>query len=54
MVNRPGLGEGLIFPVRHRPAPGARGYRRVALRHDVSTVHSGDRHVLGIIFHNAL
>ncbi|MGH3717632.1 MAG: 2OG-Fe(II) oxygenase [Pseudonocardiaceae bacterium] len=54
MVARPGLGEGLIFPVRHRPVPGARGYRRVTLRHGVSTVHSGDRHVLGIIFHNAL
>jgi hypothetical protein len=54
MVTLPGLGEGLIFPVRHRPVPGARGYRRVALRHGVSAVHSGDRHVLGIIFHNAL
>jgi hypothetical protein len=53
MVARPGLGQGLIFPVRHRPIPAARGYRRVAIRHGVSTVHSGQRHVLGIIFHNA-
>nr|WP_250549152.1 2OG-Fe(II) oxygenase [Pseudonocardia sp. H11422] len=53
MVARPGLGQAVIFPVRHRPVPGTRGHRRVALRHGVSAVHSGERHVLGIIFHNA-
>jgi uncharacterized protein len=53
IVVRPGLGQAVIFPVRHRPIPGARGYRRVALRHGVSAVHSGHRNVLGIIFHNA-
>jgi hypothetical protein len=53
MVVRPGLGQAVIFPVRHRPVPGARGYRRVALRHGVSAVHHGSRHVLGIIFHDA-
>ena len=53
LVARPGLGQGIIFPVRHRPVPGARGYKRVAMRHGVSAVHSGRRHVLGIIFHNA-
>lgn len=53
MVARPALGEAVIFPVRHRPVRGVRGYRRVALRHGVSAVHSGDRHVLGVIFHNA-
>jgi hypothetical protein len=53
MVVRPGLGQAVIFPVRHRPVPGARGYRRVALRHGVSAVHHGRRHVLGIIFHDA-
>ncbi|WP_020668764.1 2OG-Fe(II) oxygenase [Amycolatopsis nigrescens] len=53
MVARPGLGQGLVFPVRHRPVPGARGFRRVAMRHGVSAVHSGQRHVLGVIFHNA-
>lgn len=52
-VARPGRGQGLIFPVRHRPVPGARGYRRVAMRHGVSTVRSGQRLVLGIIFHDA-
>jgi uncharacterized protein len=53
MVARPGLGEAVIFPVRHRPRRGARGYHRVQVRHGVSSVHSGSRHVLGIIFHNA-
>lgn len=53
VVVRPGLGQAVIFPVRHRPVRGTRGYRRVVLRHGVSAVHSGDRHVLGVIFHNA-
>jgi hypothetical protein len=53
MVARPGLGQAVIFPVRHRPVPGSRGYRRVALRHGVSAVHHGSRYVLGIIFHDA-
>ena len=53
MVARPRQGEAVIFPVRHRPKLGTRGYHRVQLRHGVSAVHSGDRHVLGIIFHNA-
>ena len=53
VVLRPGLGEAVIFPVRHRPKQGARGYHRVQMRHGVSAVHTGDRHVLGVIFHNA-
>ncbi|GAA4881901.1 2OG-Fe(II) oxygenase [Pseudonocardia benzenivorans] len=53
MVLRPGQGEAVIFPVRHRPRRGSRGFHKVQLRHGVSAVHSGDRHVLGIIFHNA-
>jgi hypothetical protein len=53
VVVRPGLGQGVIFPVRDRPVPGARGYKRVAMKHGVSTVHRGRRFVLGIIFHNA-
>ena len=52
-VARPELGQGLVFPVRYRPVPSVRGYKRVQLRHGVSTVHSGQRHVLGIVFHNA-
>ena len=46
-------GEGVIFPVHHRPVRGARGFYRTTLRHGVSRVLSGQRHVLGIIFHDA-
>lgn len=53
MVARPGLGQAVVFPVSHRPTPGSRGHRRVQMRHGVSAVHTGERHVLGIIFHNA-
>jgi hypothetical protein len=53
MVARPSQGEAIIFPVRHRPKQGTRGHHRVQMRHGVSAVHSGERHVLGIIFHNA-
>jgi uncharacterized protein len=53
IVLRPRQGEAVVFPVHHRPRHGARGYHRVQMRHGVSAVHSGSRHVLGIIFHNA-
>ena len=46
-------GQGVIFATRHRPVPGARGFKRVVMRHGVSTVHSGRRSTLGVIFHNA-
>ena len=46
-------GDAVIFPVRHRPVAGARGPHRVQMRHGVSRVLSGVRHVLGIIFHDA-
>jgi uncharacterized protein len=53
IVVRPGLGQGIVFPVRERPVAGARGPKRVAMRHGVSTVRSGRRLALGIIFHDA-
>ena len=53
MVARPSQGQAVIFAVRNRPQRGARGYRRVQLRHGVSAVHTGARNVLGVIFHNA-
>jgi hypothetical protein len=53
VVARPGRGEAFIFPTRHRPVPGKRGPKRVAMRHGVSTVHTGERTTLGVIFHNA-
>jgi hypothetical protein len=53
VVARLGRGEALLFPTRDRPVPGKRGPKRVAMRHGVSTVHSGERTTLGVIFHNA-
>ncbi len=46
-------GEGVIFPVHHRPVEGTRGVYRVNMRHGVSRIRSGARHTLGIIFHDA-
>jgi len=46
-------GEGVIFPVHHRPVQGARGVYRVNMRHGVSRLRSGRRHTLGVIFHDA-
>ncbi len=46
-------GDGVVFPVRHRPVQGTRGTYRVNLRHGVSRLRSGHRHTLGVIFHDA-
>jgi hypothetical protein len=46
-------GDGVLFPVRHRPVRGARGWYRAAMRHGVSRLRSGRRLTLGIIFHDA-
>jgi len=46
-------GEGVIFPVHHRPVQGTRGIYRVNMRHGVSRLRSGRRHTLGVIFHDA-
>jgi len=48
-----GQGNGVIFPVHHRPVQGKRGVYRVTMRHGVSRVRSGHRHTLGVIFHDA-
>ena len=48
-----GRGDGVVFPVHHRPVQGTRGTYRVNLRHGVSRLRSGRRHTLGIIFHEA-
>jgi hypothetical protein len=52
-VVRLGQGEGVIFPVHHRPVRGARGTYRVNMRHGVSRLHAGERYTAGIIFHDA-
>jgi len=46
-------GEGIVFANRYRPASGARGFHRVNLRHGVSTIKSGVRYAMGVIFHDA-
>ena len=52
-VLTPPQGAIVIFATRHRPAEGSRGHYRVTVRHGVSTVHSGSRYTLGVIFHDA-
>jgi hypothetical protein len=52
-VLRPGQGAFVIFPTRERPNRGRNRYHRVGLRHGVSTVTSGTRTALGVIFHDA-
>jgi hypothetical protein len=46
-------GDAVAFAVHHRPVRGARGTYRVNMRHGVSRLRSGQRHTLGIIFHDA-
>jgi len=46
-------GDAVIFAVHHRPVDGTRGTYRVNLRHGVSRLRSGERHTLGVIFHDA-
>lgn len=46
-------GDAVVFAVNSRPVKGTRGSYRVNLRHGVSKLHSGLRHTLGIIFHDA-
>ena len=46
-------GQAVIFAVNQRPVRGTRGTYRVAMRHGVSRLHTGRRHTLGIIFHDA-
>ena len=46
-------GDLAVFAVNHRPVRGMRGDYRVAMRHGVSTLRSGERFTLGIIFHDA-
>lgn len=46
-------GDAAIIAVRERPVQGTRGSYRVQHRHGVSTVLRGQRHTLGIVFHDA-
>lgn len=46
-------GDAVLFPVSTRPVNGTRGCYRVTMRHGVSRVRTGQRHTVGIIFHDA-
>ena len=46
-------GHGLIFTTSFRPVRSARGWSPAPVRHGVSTVRSGRRHALGLVFHDA-
>ena len=46
-------GEAVVFPTRERPVASARGWSRAQVRHGVSSLVSGERRALGIIFHDA-
>jgi hypothetical protein len=46
-------GHGLVFTTRDRPVRSARGWSAAPVRHGVSTVRSGRRRTLGLVFHDA-
>ncbi len=46
-------GEIVVFATADRPGRSARGVVRLSLRHGISRVTRGERHALGVIFHDA-
>jgi hypothetical protein len=46
-------GQAIMFTTRYRPVQGTRGYYKVNTKHGVSTIRSGSRFTLGVIFHDA-
>ncbi len=54
IVLKPKKGDMLIFTTNFRPVKGSKGYYRANMKHGVSEIESGERHTLGIIFHDAL
>jgi hypothetical protein len=45
--------HGYLFTTRDRPVRSARGWSAAPVRHGVSVVRSGQRHTLGLVFHDA-
>jgi hypothetical protein len=54
IVLKPPKGDMLIITTNFRPVKGSKGYYRAQMKHGVSEVHNGERHVLGIIFHDSI
>ena len=54
IVLKPRKGDVLIFTTNFKPEKGTKGYYRVNMKHGVGEVKSGERHTLGIIFHDAM
>lgn len=46
-------GHGYLFTTRDRPVQSARGWSAAPVRHGVSAIRSGQRHTLGLVFHDA-
>jgi hypothetical protein len=46
-------GDAVAFAVNSRPVQGTKGTYRVKMRHGVSRLRTGNRHTLGLIFHDA-
>jgi uncharacterized protein len=46
-------GHGYLFTTRDRPVRSARGWSAAPVRHGVSVIRSGQRHTLGLVFHDA-
>lgn len=46
-------GHGFLFTTRDRPVRLTRGWAAAPVRHGVSAVRSGERHTLGLVFHDA-
>jgi hypothetical protein len=46
-------GYGFAFTTRERPMQSKRGWSAVPVRHGLSTVRSGERYAMGLIFHDA-
>lgn len=46
-------GHGFVFTTRERPVRSTRGWSAAPVRHGVSTVRSGERYTLGLVFHDA-
>ncbi len=53
IVLKPRKGDMLVFTTNFRPVKGSKGYYRVNMKHGVSEITAGNRHTLGIIFHDA-